>query len=54
MILQRKEVASSKEEDQLPSEDFDLMNTRREVQDDGDTTTPDSRWSCVSNMEPTD
>ncbi|KAJ1970023.1 hypothetical protein IWQ62_000228 [Dispira parvispora] len=41
--LQRDEVASSKEEDQLPSEDFDLMNTRREVPDDGDTTTPDSR-----------
>ncbi|KAJ1968313.1 hypothetical protein IWQ62_001321 [Dispira parvispora] len=53
-LVQREKVASSKEEGQLPSEDFDLMNTRREAQDDGDTTTPDSCWSCASNMEPTD
>ncbi|KAJ1951964.1 hypothetical protein IWQ62_006329, partial [Dispira parvispora] len=53
-VLQREEVTSSKEEDQLPSEDFDLMNTRWEVPDDGDTTILDSRWSCASNMEPTD
>ncbi|KAJ1959325.1 hypothetical protein IWQ62_004656, partial [Dispira parvispora] len=50
----QEEVASSKEEVQLPSEDFDLMNTRREVPDDGDTIILDSRWPCASSMEPTD